>query len=85
MAANAVNISLPDPLKAYVEARVAEGEFGTPGEYIRELIQADWDRRSERLETVLLDALKSRAIKISPDELKRGDLVSVLRERLVLS
>jgi putative addiction module CopG family antidote len=77
-----MNISLPDPLNAYVEARVAEGEFGTPGEYIRALIQQDWDQRREGLETALLDALKSRRIAIAPEEVKRGNLVAVLREKL---
>jgi antitoxin ParD1/3/4 len=82
MATNAVNIPLPDPLKTYVDARVVEGEFGTPGEYIQMLIRDDWDRRTERLETVLLDALKSRTIAISSEELKKGNLVSVLRGKL---
>ena len=55
MAANTVNIALPDPLRAYVEERVAEGDYATPSEFIRSLIREDRERRRERLEAVLLD------------------------------
>ena len=48
-----LNISLPDPLKAYVEERVATGDFGTPSEFIRNLIRQDKELRRSRLETEL--------------------------------
>ena len=40
-----LNISLPEVLKAYVEGQVASGDWGTPSEYIRELIRRDKERR----------------------------------------
>jgi antitoxin ParD1/3/4 len=51
-----LNISLPDPLKAYVEGRVASGDYGTPSEFVRNLIRQDKEQRRARLETELLDA-----------------------------
>jgi antitoxin ParD1/3/4 len=36
-----MNISLPDPLKAELDMRVAEGGYGTHSEYVRELIRDD--------------------------------------------
>jgi antitoxin ParD1/3/4 len=77
-----LNISLPDPLKAYVEERVATGDFGTPSEFIRNLIRQDKELRRSRIETELLDALQSRDLAISPEELSGRTLVSVLREKL---
>ncbi|MFZ0743713.1 MAG: hypothetical protein WAM85_04865 [Terracidiphilus sp.] len=82
MAMTSLNISLPDPLKAYVEDRVASGDFGTPSEFIRALIRQDKEIRRSRVETELLDALQSKELLISPEELKGRSLVSVLREKL---
>jgi antitoxin ParD1/3/4 len=82
MAMTSLNISLPDPLKAYVEERVASGEFGTPSEFIRNLIRQDKEQQRSRLETQLLEALKTRQLTIDPEELKGRTLVSLLREKL---
>ena len=41
MSMTSLNISLPDPLKSYVEGRVASGDFGTPSEFVRNLIRQD--------------------------------------------
>ncbi|HEY1901042.1 MAG TPA: hypothetical protein VGG56_01325 [Terracidiphilus sp.] len=82
MAMTSLNISLPDPLKAYVEDRVATGDFGTPSEFIRNLIRQDKELRRSRLETELLDALQTSDISIDPKELTGRTLVSVLREKL---
>lgn len=36
-----MNIALPDSLQEFVQARVAEGGYGTASDYIHELIRAD--------------------------------------------
>jgi antitoxin ParD1/3/4 len=82
MAMTSLNISLPDPLKAYVEERVSSGDFGTPSEFVRSLIRQDKEQRRAQVENELLDALQTRQITISPDELNGRTLVSVLREKL---
>jgi antitoxin ParD1/3/4 len=82
MAMTSLNISLPEPLKAYVEDRVASGDFGTPSEFIRNLIRQDKELRRSHLEAELLDALQTKQIAISPEELQGRSLVSVLREKL---
>ena len=66
MAMTSLNISLPDPLKAYVEDRVATGDFGTPSEFIRNLIRQDKELRGLRLESELLDALQTRDLIVAP-------------------
>ena len=82
MSMTSLNISLPDPLKAYVEDRVASGDFGTPSEFIRNLIRQDKEQRRSRIESELLEALQSKQIAISPEDLNGRSLVSVLREKL---
>ena len=55
-----INISLPDPLRFFVEERVAEGGYSTISEYFRELVRADQQSRAEKkLESLLLDGLNS--------------------------
>jgi len=82
MSMTSLNISLPNPLKAYVEDQVASGDYGTPSEFIRNLIRQDKEQRRSRLETELLDALQTKELVISPEELNGRSLVSVLREKL---
>lgn len=56
-----MNISLPDPLKLYVEQQVNAGGYSSASEYVRELVRADQKRKAkEHLEGVLLEALKSK-------------------------
>jgi antitoxin ParD1/3/4 len=40
-----MNVSLPDPMKAWVEDQVAEGGFGNTSDYMRDLIRRDQARR----------------------------------------
>ena len=76
-----LNISLPEALKEYVEGQVASGDWGTPSEYIRELIRQDKERRLEGLEQELIAGIKSSRIELSMDEVRKKGLISVLRER----
>jgi antitoxin ParD1/3/4 len=62
-----MNISLPDPLKLYVEQQVNAGGYSSASEYVRELVRADQKRKAkEHLEGVLLAALKSKPEKATP-------------------
>ena len=36
-----MNISLPDPLKQFVDGQVSQGRYSSASEYVRELIRAD--------------------------------------------
>lgn len=45
-----MNISLPDDLKAFVDAQVAEQGYGSTSEYLRELIRRN--RREQAAETL---------------------------------
>ncbi len=54
-----MNISLPDPMKQYVEDQVSSGGYSSASEYVRELLRTDQKRKAEEaLEETLLAALK---------------------------
>ena len=40
-----VNISLPPPMKEWIEAQVAVGGYGTVSEYVRHLVRAEQQRQ----------------------------------------
>lgn len=53
-----MNISLPGPLKEFVERQIASGRYGSASEYIRTLIRDDEKRRAEdRLKALLTEGL----------------------------
>jgi len=55
-----MNISLPDTMKAFVDAQIQERGYGTSSEYIRDLIRSDQTRQAEqRLATLMLEGLES--------------------------
>ena len=81
MAMTSLNISLPEALKQYVEGQVASGDWGTPSEYIRELIRQDKERRLSNLEQELVAAVKGPKIELSVAEIRKKGLVRTLRER----
>ena len=63
---NTLNISLPEPLRTYIDHLVARGGYGTASEYVRELIRADHQRRSQdEIELMLLEGLDSEAVPLN--------------------
>lgn len=39
-----MNVSLPDPMKEWVEAQVRDGKYGNSSDYVRDLIRHDQER-----------------------------------------
>ena len=76
-----LNISLPNALKDYVERQVATGDWGTPSEYVRELIRQDKERRLGNPEQELVAGANGPKIEIPVAEIRRKGLISALRER----
>jgi antitoxin ParD1/3/4 len=81
MPMTSLNISLPEALKKYIEGQVASGDWGTPSEYVRELIRQDKERRLSNLEQELITAAKGPKIELSVTEIRKKGLVTALRER----
>ncbi len=73
-----MNISLPDPLKDFVDTQITSGRYSSASEYVRELIRQDEKRRAEaRLEAMLLAGLAS-----PESELTRQDFAEIRKEAL---
>jgi antitoxin ParD1/3/4 len=81
MSMTSLNISLPEALKEYVQGQVASGDWGTPSEYVRELIRQDKERRLGNLEQDLIAAAKGPKIELPVAEIRKKGLISMLRER----
>lgn len=74
-----MNVSLPDPLKEFVDNQVGSGRYSSVSEYVRELIRDDERRKStEKLEALLLEGLKSG----KPTKMTRQDWVDIRTEAL---
>jgi antitoxin ParD1/3/4 len=81
MSMTSLNISLPEALKEYVEGQVTSGDWGTPSEYVRELIRQDKERRLGNLDQDLIAAAKGPKIELPVAEIRKKGLIGTLRER----
>lgn len=54
-----MNISLPEPLKQFIDAQIAAGRYSSVSEYVRELVRDDEKRKAQdQLEALLLEGLR---------------------------
>jgi antitoxin ParD1/3/4 len=53
-----MNVSLPDPMRDWVEAQIKGGEYANASDYIRDLIRHD-QRRAQALEAAIAEGLES--------------------------
>ncbi|ODT36439.1 MAG: addiction module antitoxin [Microbacterium sp. SCN 71-17] len=73
-----MNISLPDDMKAFVEAQMAADGYASASEYLHALIREDQKRRARHaLEAKLVEGLQGPAV-----EMTREDWDSIEREAL---
>jgi len=56
-----MNVSLPDPMKIWIEARLKEGNFSNTSDYVRHLIRRDQERMQaiNTLQQAIDDGVKS--------------------------
>lgn len=74
-----MNISIPEPLKQFVDDQVASGRYGSVSEYVRELIRDDEKHKAQaKLEALLLEGVRSGP----PTEMTRQDWEDIRREAL---
>lgn len=64
-----MNISLPENLKEFVDARVQSGDYSSVSEFMRTLVRREQkDREREQLELRILEGLSSgEAAEVSPE------------------
>ena len=76
-----MNVSLPEPLRDFVEQEVGSGGYGTVSEYVRELIREDQKRKAQqRLEALLLEGLNSPVREMHAQDWQ--DIRQAVQERL---
>lgn len=75
-----MNVSLPDPMKEWVEAQAGTGRYANASDYVRDLIRKDQERSDKiaALQRFVDDGLKSGVGERSKDALfaeavKRAD------------
>ncbi len=64
-----MNISVPDEMKAFVEAEMTQEGYASASEYLRALIRDAQRRRArQELETKLLEGLQGPAVQMTRDD-----------------
>jgi len=55
-----MNVSLPEPLKAFVDEQVRLGAYGSTSDYVRQLIREDREKTAARaLQALIAEGLAS--------------------------
>ena len=78
-----MTISLPEPMREFVESEVTKGNYGSASELFREMVRERQKRQAqERLETLLLEGLESgQSIEVTQEYLnqRREQLLKTLQ------
>jgi antitoxin ParD1/3/4 len=74
-----MNVSLPDPMKQWVEAQAQSGKYGNASDYVRDLIRKDQERqeKASQIQRLITEGLESGVSAKSMEE-----LLSVARAQL---
>lgn len=72
-----MTISLPDPMKEWIEAQINKGEYASTSDYVRDLVRRDRSRRDqeltmEELRQIVADSRTSGAGARSVDDIFRN-------------
>lgn len=73
-----MNVSLPDPMKAWVEAQVQGGQYGNASDYVRHLIRRDQQSR-EQIKT--LQAAITKGLESGISDRSMQDILKEARQR----
>jgi antitoxin ParD1/3/4 len=73
-----MNVSLPDPMKDWVEAQVSTDRYSNASDYVRDLIRRDQERTGKLAE---LRKLITEGIKSGVSARSIHDLLKTVRER----
>jgi len=60
-----LNISLPDPMRTWIQERIDEGKYSTSSDYVRDLIRRDQERKQkiEVMQQAITQGLESKDVK----------------------
>jgi antitoxin ParD1/3/4 len=66
-----MNVSLPDPMKEWVNAQAEAGRYGNASDYVRDLIRKDQDRHDKiaELQRLVTEGIESGVSTRTMDEI----------------
>ena len=66
-----MNISLPDPLRDWVQEQIQDGNYSSSSDYVRDLIRRDRESREQQtiLQEAIMEGLKSGISQRSMEDL----------------
>ena len=73
-----MNVSLPDPMKDWVEAQARTGRYSNASDYVRDLIRRDQERATKLAE---LQRLITEGIESGVSTRSIGDIVKAARDQ----
>ena len=73
-----MNVSLPDPMKEWVEAQARTGRYSNASDYVRDLIRRDQERADGLAE---LQRLVSEGLESGVSTRSKADLLDAARTR----
>lgn len=72
-----MSFALPESMRAYIDARVRDGDYGNTSEYLRELIRRDQNEQAAaRIRNLIADGLAS-----GPSRVVDEQVIAELRDR----
>ncbi|MBP2506243.1 MULTISPECIES: type II toxin-antitoxin system ParD family antitoxin [Methylobacterium] len=68
-----MNVSLPDPMKAWVESQASTGRYANASDYVRDLIRRDQERAGKlaELQRLIDEGLASGVSERTPEEMRQ--------------
>jgi antitoxin ParD1/3/4 len=73
-----MNVSLPDPMKDWVEAQARKGRYSNASDYVRDLIRRDQERAAQHEE---LQKLITQGLESGISTRSIADILEAARER----
>ncbi|MFC5757285.1 type II toxin-antitoxin system ParD family antitoxin [Rhizobium sp. GCM10022189] len=74
-----MNVSLPDPMKEWVEAQTKTGRYSNASDYVRDLIRRDQERADKLAD---LQRLVAEGLASGVSDRSKEDILQAARERL---
>jgi antitoxin ParD1/3/4 len=82
MSSNTMSFALPESLRLYIDARVAQGNYGNTSEYLRELVRRDQiEQEDKQFRQLIADGLASGAGRPYTAEVAAGLLNRISAKR----
>lgn len=68
-----MNVSLPDPMKDWVEAQARTGRYSNASDYVRDLIRRDQERNAKlaELQALVTEGIESGVSTRTKDDIRR--------------